>query len=86
MVQGILGLTFRHFELRLHPLMTVADGPKALLRALASLGPGDLRPARGLRLLCTQVLRSNKIHLRDRCRIGNRNLRCKGGILRGIPR
>ena len=77
-VRGISELTSRRFELRLYLLIAVADGSRALSRAPASLSLGDLRTARGRRfrvLLRTQVLRRNKIHLRDRCRIGNRNPR-----------
>ena len=87
-VGGILELTSRHFELPLHLLMAVADGRRALSRVLVSLGLGDLRTARGRRFrgLLRVPLRSNRIHLRGRCRIGSRNPRCKGRSRWGILR
>ena len=86
-VRRISELTFRHFGLPLH-LMAVVDGPGTFLRVLVSLGSGGPRAARDRhsRGLLRTPLRSSRIHLRGRCRIGSRNPRCKGGSRREIPR
>lgn len=77
-------------EPRLHPAMAVADVPGARSKAFASLNREDSTAYLGRRFwgIPRTPLQNKRIHihLRGRYRTGSRNIRCKGGSRRGIPR